>query len=156
MEYVFYADVFWLQNSLMNGIILLTAEKVRKIPYRRCAGRTLLSAGAGGLAETVLIIVLGNYRLYRLCSLFLILPFLVFLAFGKEQRGVFRKNLLLCYGISVLLGGFVQALENLTGFRRSLLLSGILGGLFAAAGIGKAYRDFQRQRRLFPVELTNG
>lgn len=156
MEYVFYADVFWLQNSLMNGIVLLVAESVRKIPYRRCVGKTALLAGTGGLAETGLLVFLGNYRLYLWVSHFFILPLLVFLAFGRVRWKVFLQNILLCYGTAILLGGFVQAMENLTGYRRSVLLSGILGGILACACLQSIYRTVQRQKRLFWIELQNG
>ncbi len=156
MDYIFYADIFWLQNSLMNGIILLIAEGIRKVPYRKCAVRVFLVSGIGSLAEIGLLLWIRNYRLFLWISYLAVLPVLVFLTFGRTRPKEFFQNSLLCCGIALLLGGTVPAAENLTGFRRLSLLVGLLFCLFAGAFFRFVYRIVCEQKRLFAVELKNG
>lgn len=156
MNHVFYADIFWLQNSLMNGIILLIAGRARKIPYARSLVRVLAIAAAGGAAETGLLLLTGSYRLYLLLSHILVMPVMVFAAFGKSGIKVFIQNIFLCYGVAVLLGGCVEAVENTAGILRLSFFAGVLGAVLAEFFFRYFYRRGKEQKRLFPMELQNG
>ncbi len=125
--YVFYADVFLIQNFLMDLIAVTGANYFLR---RHRKYRYLLAASA--LASVIglfLLLVVRDAVLYAVTSHFLLNTGMVFLCFGRCRKREFLENWTVTYFIVILLGGTMEWLmQNHVLSRKSLLL-GIAGAL---------------------------
>jgi hypothetical protein len=122
--YIFYADVFLVQNCLMNAGILLVLREIAGVPVKvrrkerfwgfgRFAGRLAAVSITAGLLQLLVLCITGSYFLYLAVSFVIVIPQMVYAVLGRTRIPVFIKRVLLGYLVAVLLGGFVGALENL-------------------------------------------
>ncbi len=156
MEYVFYADVFWLQNSLMNGIVLLIAARLRKRLFLHSFWKAFLIAALGGMGETILLCITSNYRLFLVLSHVIVIPCMVFAFFGKSHMKLFLQNIILCYAFTFFLGGVITTLENTFRIHQIPILTVIFGIILAEGLIRYSYRIIKKQKKIFPVKLRHG
>lgn len=155
--YVFYADVFFCANFLMNGcIFMLVAWLLGGAGQRGKWWRGILAVLTGSLLETGILLGTGEYVLYLLLSHVAVIPIMVLLAFGWRNVRVFFSRVALCYGIAILLGGCAQALENT--FSISAVGSG--GGIGAAIlcffALRRLCRAVRGKRNAYPVGIRYG
>lgn len=167
--YAFYVDIFWLNNTLMNGAILLIVREILRENLSSGIGskkaracfqgaklwRLAVAAGLGGVMEVLLLLFAGSYVTYLALSHLLVIPFMVFAAFGKSAWGKFLKRTLFCYGIAVGLGGFLSALENTFGWRQIPVLGGVVAVFLTLNGCRFFRASLRKQRYLYGVELEN-
>lgn len=137
--YVFYADVFFCANFMMNGCILILAAWILGMANRKERWwRGVLAVLAGSLMELGILLSTGEYVLYLLLSHFVVIPIMVLLVFGWRNMRVFFSRVVLCYGIAILLGGCAEALENTFS----------ISAIGAGGGIGATILCFLALRRL--------
>lgn len=137
--YVFYADVFFCANFLMNGCILTLASWVLGNAGKKGRWwRGVLAVLVGSLLELGILLMTGEYVLYLLLSHFVVIPIMVLLTFGWRNVRIFFSRVVLCYGMAILLGGCAEALENTFS----------VSAVGAGGGIGATILCFLALRRL--------
>lgn len=165
--YAFYADVFWMNNTLMNGAILLIVRMLqaghlhrgRQGKWMEAYGaklwRIAVSASCGGLLEVLLLLFVRSYVGYLALSHLFVIPLMVLIAFGRSTPGKFLRRIFLCYGAAVGLGGILTALENTFGIGQIPVLGGIVAAILTLSGCRFFYAFLSRQKNLYGLELKN-
>lgn len=153
--YAFYVDVFFVQNFCMNEMVLFLAALFRKNKKAMGIKRMAVGALCGTLLELTALLLLRNYAWFLAVSGLFILPVMTIMVFGKKEPKALAADYLTCLLITVLLGGMTAALENLTGIRSMILLTGSVSFLLIWAGIRFLYRQLQIQTYLYEVLLEN-
>lgn len=109
--YVFYADVFLLQNFVMDLIALAAAN--RFLNRRRKPGWLLLAAGFFSVAGLLLLLYLKDYLLYCIFTHFFLNTGMVLLAFGRMGGREFLKVWFVTYLSVLLTGGILEWLGGI-------------------------------------------
>lgn len=104
--YVFYADVFLVQNFLMDVIALMAAKLFLRKRGKR--GRLFLAAASGSLLGLFLLLALKEYLLYCIFTHFFLNTAMVVLAFGKMGKREFWKTWSVTYIAVLLCGGAIE------------------------------------------------
>lgn len=146
--YVFYADVFLIQNFLMDLIAVTGANYFlrRHRKYRYLIGASAASSVAG----LFLLLTVRDTVLYAIASHFLLNTGMVLFCFGRCGKKEFLENWTVTYFVVILLGGTMEwLLENNILSRKSLLLG--IAGVFLVYGI----LLYLMQRRDFRNHILN-
>jgi sigma-E processing peptidase SpoIIGA len=151
--YIFYLDVFFGQNFLMNLIILsltnlFCKSTVRLLLFRRCA-----AALCGAACEAVLFLVLPYRLLFVAAGAFFTVPLMILLAFGFGGGRSFGQRLAISWLSTVLLNGVVSAVYGLTGIRTLPVYVAVLSFFPARFFVRMLAGSVKRQRRLFSLTL---
>lgn len=143
--YVFYADVFLVQNFFMDLIALIGTnyflQRHRKKRYLIMAS---IMASVFGL---VLILLVRDKYIYMMLSHFLLNTAMVWIAFGKCNKKEFLEHWMATYLTVILLGGsFEWMIQNhiLTRERLFFCVAAILGS-YALLYCLKQRKDFENQ-----------
>lgn len=126
--YVFYADVFLVQNFLMDFVALIGADYFLR-RHRKKRYFIMAAILASALSVVLLLLVRDKY-IYMMLSHFLLNTGMVWLGFGKSSKKQFMENWLATYLVVILLGGsFEWMIQNhiLTRDRLFFCVAGILG-----------------------------
>lgn len=125
--YVFYADVFLIQNFLMDLLAVSGANLF--LSRRRKWWRLVLAAAVSSAGGLALLLVVKNAILYAVFSHFLLNTGMVFLCFGRCGKKEFLENWAVTYFVVLLLGGTMQWLTENGMLSRDFLLWGVVGVL---------------------------
>lgn len=130
--YVFYADVFLMQNFLMDFAALYGVNfflhRHRKKRY------LMLSAALGALTGLVLLLTIKNPTRYALISYLLQSTLMVYGAFGRTGYKEFAENWAVIHLVFLLLGGMREWFgENGMVPENSVIV--ITGSIFVVYGI---------------------
>ncbi len=154
MYYELYIDVFFLENFMIDTLLLLAIGRVMKCG--RSYGRIVLGGVVGSLL-TCLVIVIPLPAAVKLIFFHVIINSLMITAGLKiTSAGQFIKAFVLLYLSAVVAGGAVQL------FRPWLRYAGLLYGAFAAGYIlfltlwRAAASSGRQEEDLFPVTLYAG
>lgn len=154
--YAFYIDIFWLNLFLMNGTILLLANRFcGNTNIRQCI-KCFVNSAIGSTACVVMLLGVRNYNLFWLCQVLGVMPMMVRLTFGKRPLKVFFRILFLCYGTTVLIGGVTMVLEQNWKAASHPLLCSIIAVIMVEMII-RSFRFHLRERRnLLDVKIVRG
>jgi hypothetical protein len=160
--YIFYADVFLLQNCFMNAGIMQVLGTVMN-----CTGKTFGRGGlkrmmrtaavstVTGIVQLLVLLLSGNYRMYLLLSFFVAIPAMVFAVFGRERIPVFSRRVLLGYLVAVLLGGFVEAVDHFFHLEQIPVWVMLCSVFAVREGIFMFQRQMKKQESLCTVMLRH-
>lgn len=129
--YVFYADVFLLQNFLMD-FAAVTGVNIFLKRYRR-SRRLFLASLFTSAMGLICLLLIKNDTVYRLITHFGLNTMMVWLCFGKCGRREFLENWSVTYLVVIVLGGMMQWLQEDRVIPHHFLLQAVLT---AAAGYG--------------------
>lgn len=154
--YVFYVDVFFLQNLIMNGMILLLMVYMEGGFLLGFWKKILLISITMTVLEVILLLFGKNYVFYTIFSFLVVLPGMILWCFGRSSPVFFLKRYLLAVFETFLLGGIVQGIVNLTGWQESNVWIGI-----GAGGIGfglsqVVFARWKKGRHMYSVGLFLG
>ncbi len=154
--YVFYADVFVLQNFLINVIVLLCGARIRKIHNGVQIAILILMALVGSVLELLLLLVNRHYWYFTLLSYVVVIPFVTVIALKVKSFKDFLKCYISCLIAVIFLGGSTEALENLLGVKQLPFLAILAVGIAVAMGIERFLRFQRISRKMLPVILQYG
>ena len=150
MVYTVYGDVLFLQNVFFDFLLLWGVATFSGCDYRRC--RLLAGALLGGIYGAVGILPVGAF-LNRLPLVLLFPVLLLWLVFGRMERGKFLRLLLYFYLLSFALSGLAAAGQNLLQELGTIgellplfLLPVVLIGCLGKFGIGALRKVLERDR----------
>ena len=140
--YVFYADVFLLQNFLMD-FVAVTGANIFLKRYRR-SRRLFATAFFNSVAGLLCILFIQNDVMYRLITHFLLNTIMIFMCFGKCGRREFMENWAVTYLVVIVLGGLMQWLSESRVISHNYLIQ-LIFVVFAGYGI----LQYLMQKRTF-------
>ncbi len=152
--YVFYADVFLLQNLIMDFLALWgTNYYLRR---KKSMGRLLLAAFFSSAAGVVLFLWIKNWPLYCLTTHFLLNTAMVAAVFGVGSFRCFLENWWTAYLIVLLTGGMMQWVRDWSILRGTFVVPALLtaGGLFFLLRYIKGRKI--RGNHIYAVKLVQG
>ena len=122
-----YADVIFLENMFMNGIIILATSVIVKTEIR--VVRNILSSMIGSIYAV--IIYISNIKIYSNFFLKLLLSFtIVYIAFKPHNIKSFFKHLTIFYLTSFTFGGVAFALLYFLRPQDMMFQNGMLIGMY--------------------------
>lgn len=156
MIYAFYADVFWMNSMLMNWAVLMAATRFRRQAGWKNVFRCLGAAALGSTIETIVIVNVRSYPAMTALSILAVIPGMVWIVFAGRGWKQFLWDLLLCFGVTILLGGIMTSLDERAGIGRIPFLMAVLGIFFAEILLHWLYGMVHLQQKIYPVELCSG
>lgn len=152
--YVFYVDVFLVQNFLMNLIILSLTTVFWKRSVKWGKLRMVAAGLFGAVLSALCLILLGNYRGTMAVMAFFIVPAMLVLAFGWPGG----RQFVFCVGTSLLsavvLNGVALAFYNLIGITTLNLYVSIVVLITAHFLVKCMLVSVRQQKRQLEVTLT--
>lgn len=155
--YVFYADVFVMENCLINLAVLLGICHLEKRNGGKYRLRVVSAAVLGAvLTLFVLLLADGSRFLFLAYSYGLVIPFQLVVSFGLVDRKHFFREYVEGVLFVALLFGVSGGLSNLCGIRRLPFLCIFTIAIVLAELGHKLFRFYALKKKLVPVELRNG
>lgn len=153
--YVFYADVFVIQNFLVNLIVLMGAARVRKIHgLCRMAGIGI-AALTGSVLELLLLLMTHDHVVFLGLSGLVVLPFVTMLALKPQNIREWSAEYGICMLFMMLLGGICEAVTNVLGLHKLSFLVILATGFLLVSGVSYAARYRKLRNSLFQVILED-
>lgn len=156
MRYIFYADIYFIQNFMMKVGVLYLALYCNKvyesISTAKGIGRICLASFIGTIIELAGLIWGESYTLYILCVHLFEIPLMVSFLLKKNKTYIMRIIIAGYLGI-IIVNGVLEALWNqfgeAGGYMFFLLFS--MGTVLIGVRIMRNYH--QMQKGIFQVEL---
>lgn len=152
--YAFYIDVFIEQNFLMNLLVLSMTSELSKSAVRHKYLRMVISSGIGALLAAILLL-LRAYWLSVFLTAVIVVPLMLFLAFGRCSKKQFVLRILISWFGILLLNGIVTAFSNFTGIRGMTWYVAAVTIVIGHALVKVWLCNVRQQRNLYEVKLKN-
>lgn len=156
--YIFYADIYFLQNFMMKLVVIylsLYCNKFHRLVSTLNGMGKMICAAFLGTAAEVLGLLLGNsYYVFLLLIHILEIPFMMRLVFGKEYKQMMR-TVVSGYFFVMVVNAVVEILWNWFGESGSFVFGiGVAGGMvYVGVRIWKNYTKIQKS--IFPIEIIH-
>ena len=116
MRYIFYADVYFIQNFMIKVAVLYLAlycnNKQRVYAMtRKVIGKIIFASFVGTFIEIVGLMYCGSYHVFTTCVHLLEVPLMVWFVLGKERRQMMRV-VVTGYFFIMLINGVLEVLWN--------------------------------------------
>lgn len=152
--YVFYIDVFLEQNFLMNLIVLSLTCVFCKSAVKYLKLRMAAAALLGAALSLLCYLVLPWYAGAVAACAFIVIPLMLFLAFGFGGLRLFVIRTGVSWLSIILLNGVVTAVYNLTGIRSLHVYVCVLVLFAARILVGMLLSSVRMQKRQMQLTLT--
>jgi len=158
MWYIFYVDVYFIQNMIIKITALyLSLYFSKRNSYAeslRGLGRIVLAAFMGTIAEILGLLWMGSYNVFVLCVHLLEVPLMVRFVLGKERRTLL-PIILSGYFFIMVINGFLEILWNQFGEKGSYIFYLIFSCVVVTVG-GRIWKNYTRMRKgIFAVEVRH-
>lgn len=150
MYYEFYIDVFFMENMILDYLVLLLAGIVLKQAFK--PGRILLASLIGAIGACLLVLSPVK-NILLLCGAGTgLLICMVKAGYGIKQKRSLVKSSLVVVGVALLLGGIVQALVSQ--ITLPVTAVGILSAFILTLFL-KGYQSFKyKTQNIYDIELA--
>ena len=157
MRYIFYADVYFIQNFMMKVAVIYLALYCNKvyetISKAKGIGKICLASFLGTITEIAGLICSGSYNFWVLCIHLFEVPLMIGFVTGKEKQNR-MKIIVAGYFFLILINGVLEALWNQFGEGGSYLFFLIFSCATVIIG-ARIWRNYhQMQKGIFQVELS--
>ena len=153
MYYEFYLDVYFLENLIMNCLVLYMAGRVQK--DTPASGRILFSGVLGAALDCVMIVLpIHRNAISSLVCNVLIWIAMTFAGYGRRRKQVLLQKILIIVEFSFVLGGVWQLLR--VGLSLPFIVA-IPGGYVLVYFLWNCWRSMQsRTQYIYDVTLQRG
>lgn len=158
MRYIFYADVYFIQNFIMKVAVLYLALYFNKVHEpilkMRGIGKICIASFVGTMVEIVGFLFGPSYRLISVWLHLLEMPLMVWGLLRKEKISILRI-VVTGYFFLMIINGVLEALWNQFGEQGGYIFFLLFscGVVFAGVRIWQNYNKIQKG--IFPVEIMN-
>ena len=157
MRYIFYADIYFVQNFMMKMAVLYLALYCNKLyeftMKTKGIGKIGIVAGFGTMFEIIGLLTSGSYNIFIVCVLLFEVPLMVGFLLGKNERRLLRVTFF-GYFFTILINGIIEALWNQFGERGSYIFYIIFSCGAVIVGV-RIWKNYSRmQKGIFHVELS--
>ena len=156
--YIFYADIYFLQNFIIKIAVLSLALRVNKVYFVQNTRKGILRIAIASFLGTIVEIaglMLGNsYTIFLALVHLLEIPCMVCFVLGKERKKLLQV-IVSGYFFIMVINGMLEIFWNWFGQSGAYLF--LLCAACAAVGIGVRVWLHQQQMKkgIFPVELIH-
>ncbi|MCM1282558.1 MAG: sigma-E processing peptidase SpoIIGA [Muribaculaceae bacterium] len=150
--YVFYIDLFLVQNFLMNLAVLSLTYMLCKCQVSLRCLRMGLAALCMTLVSAFFVLFLPGVRWLAVAAV----PVMLLFAFGWNGKKDFCIRFLVSLFAIVVLNGVAEAVQNLTGIQAPAFYMALLALPVARTLVGVTRSSLRRQGRLYSVTLFHG
>lgn len=144
MYYELYIDVLFLENFMMDSLLLLSLKQLEKhvVTYARVFTAALIGAGAG-----CTVVVLNTTVLLKYIISYIVIPF-VMVSVGLKIKDVslILRSTIILYIIAILYAGIMNLLRPYIRYA-SLFYGTAVVAYLAVNGIGKLIVELKCQQR---------
>lgn len=105
--YIFYADVYFVQNFIIKAGILWLTIKIMKVPLTKPVIRSVGIAGIGTVLEIAGLFFIPDYGLMVLLNHVILIPAMMLALYWKKWE-MFRKGILWGYFFALVMNGVVE------------------------------------------------
>ncbi len=156
--YIFYADVYFLQNFLIKVAVIYLSLYVNKI-YLQIAtmkriGKIVGVSCLGTLIEIIGLLCVGSYNLFILLVHLVEIPFMTWLILGK-QRQQMLKVIIAGYFFVMVINGILEILWNCFGEEGNYIFYLLVACGIAFAGLRIWQRRQKEKKGVFTVEIIH-
>lgn len=158
MRYIFYADVYFLQNFMMKVAVLYLSLYCNKknVEITRISSllKICLVSGVGTVIEILGLLMSSSYHVFVVGSHLLEVSLMVHFVLEKEKQGMMRV-IAAGYFFTVLINGVLEALWNQFGECGGYLFVLVFSCGAVIVGV-RIWRNYtKRQKGIFHVELSH-
>ena len=156
--YIFYADVYFVQNFIIKTAVLYLSLYCNKLHFEtsriKGVGKICLASGLGTMMEIAGLLLGGAYEAFILCVHLVEVPLMILFVLGKNRKQMLRV-IVTGYFFIMLINGVLEALWNRFGEDGSYIiyLIFVCGVVIVGVRIWKNYSKMQKG--IFPVELSH-
>lgn len=154
--YIFYPDIFFLQNVMLMISISFFSFQIMQIPIRQNMKEICKGGMAGAAIECIFVWFLGNYQLFVVLSQLCVMPMVLILQTHKCHRISRLRLIIMSYLCVFLFVGIIQWLKNLWKEEEVPVLLVVVAAVFLEVFVAELKRTLQQIRRLYSVILVNG
>lgn len=153
MYYEFYLDVYFMENLMMNYLILHMTGRVTKC---RCAWWRMAAAALMGAAGACGIAVLPVHRIvfFSIMISFFLGSAMVFISYGMHGRHTVMRTVTAFYFLALLFAGVWQFLMRY--LHMAFPISMLTGYVIVRIGAGVWQRAKSKTQFLYDVVITTG
>ncbi|MBQ8518422.1 MAG: sigma-E processing peptidase SpoIIGA [Agathobacter sp.] len=154
--YIFYADVYFIQNFIIRIAVLYLSLYCNKCHFHlstaKGIGKIVLASAIGTLIEIAGLILGNSYNIFLILVHIFEIPLMLLLVLGKERKQIW-KVILSGYFFIMVINGVLEWLWNWFGLNTSftLLLLFACGVVIIVVRIWKNYNKMKKG--IFLVEL---
>lgn len=158
MRYIFYADVYFIQNFMIKMAVLYLALYCNKsyevTESLKGVGKIALASFLGTLFEIAGFLISNNYGFFVLLVNVLELPLMFLGIIGRKSKKVVRL-ILTGYFFTMLINGLLEALWNQFGEGGGFLFFLLFSCGTVVAGV-RIWKNYSRmQKGIFQVQLLH-
>ena len=156
MRYIFYVDVYFIQNFMMKMSALYLAMYCNKIHEKisdaKGIGKICFAAFIGTFVEILGLLSIGHYNLFVILVHFFEVPLMAWFVIGRKGNRHFQV-VITGYFFTMVINGILEVLWNQFGERGSYLFYLIFscGAVIAGVRIWRRYTKIQKG--IFSVHL---
>lgn len=151
MYHELYIDVFFLENLMMDSLLLLSLDHILKCGRPR--GRIFLGGALGSLLTCAAVAVPFPGIVKLILFHVFINSIMIATALGIRSMGQFVRAYLLLYAVSVALGGLMALFRPYMRYVSLFYCGAFASWLLLIKGWSVLSRMTQRQRSIIPVTL---
>ena len=158
MRYIFYVDVYFMQNFIIKIAVLYLSLWCNKLSSHvatiRGLGKIVLAALLGTITEILGLLWSSSYDVFILCVHLLEVPLMMRFVLGKERRKLL-PIILSGYFFIMVINGFLEILWNQFGEKGSYLFYLIFSCVVIIVGF-RIWKNYTRMEKgIFHVELIH-
>lgn len=151
-NYIFYADVFFIQNLIVKVGVLALTIKTLKIPMKKPVMKMMMIASTATLLEIIGLFFIPNYTVFLIVAHVVIIPGML-AALLWRQREVIGKALVCSYFYVIFLNGVIEAVWNNVGGKGYFSVFVIGGVLFGGAVVLAFLRRWKVRKGIYEVNI---
>lgn len=158
MQYIFYADVYLVQNFMIKVAVLYLSFYCNKMGSRfdtvKGVGRICFVSFLGTIVEIVALMSFDSYYLFLVFTHVVEIP-LMFILITRKERMPLYKVILMGYFFTMLINSVLEALWNLFGENGSFIFC-LLFSCGAVIVGGRIWFNYKKmQKGIFSAELVH-
>lgn len=151
--YVFYADVYFVQNFIIKiAVLLLVSMVCRKNMALR---KLMVLAFAGTISEIVVLMSGAAYLLFVLWLYLVEVPAISILVVGRE-KSLWIRACASGYVFTILINGILEVLLNVLGSDAHYVSLLVIACVISVVGAERFLRQRRIEKCIYPVELCIG
>lgn len=158
MRYIFYADVYFIQNFMMKVAVLYLTLYCNKIHFEitrvKGIGRICVASFVGTIIEIAGLLLSGSYSVFIICVHLLEVPLMSRFVLGKKS-GQMLRVIISSYFFTMLINGVLEALWNQFGEGGGYIFYLLFSCGVVIVGV-RIWKNYTRmQKGIFSVEVLH-
>ncbi len=156
--YIFFADLYFIQNFFVKAGVLLLTTKFLRLPMKKTGWRIALIAAIGTICEIAGLYWIPDYNLFLGMMHLVEIPCMILgLIYSKERtwsKELLWRGIVSGYFCTLVINGVVEVLWNLIGYGWLYPLLVFAGTVISIVVVYYVIRRLQMRKGIYPVEIV--